>query len=216
MLRRIQLCRDRGMSIEDIAQYGPSQRLVREYLDLINDFQVPRYPTPPDRAKIDNPRRNRAPPRYQDQNGRSAAPRPLRDWPQSDKSVNGLCTHRPHSEQRHVSIHAQPREPGPYSVDESAARSWPSLSRKGWCTIPLRPKRQNVKDKGESTKTRKWPRWRRSLGRGGFLSSSIETPSSEPRSIDVNRYSKNKLRWYVDRRFLRLRPSRSVCCRTPE
>ena len=43
--RRIQLCRDRGMSIEDIARVtGHSQRLVREYLDLINDFQVPPLP----------------------------------------------------------------------------------------------------------------------------------------------------------------------------
>ena len=65
--------------------------------------------------------------------------------------------------------------------------------------------RSNRSRKHESTKTRKWPRWRRSLVRGGFLSSSIETPSSEPRSIDVNRYSKNKLRLYVDRRFLGLR-----------
>ena len=67
--------------------------------------------------------------------------------------------------------------------------------------------RSNRSRKHESTKTRQWPRWRRSLVRGGFLSSSIETPSSEPRSIDVNRYSKNKLRFYVDRRFLGLRPS---------
>ena len=65
--------------------------------------------------------------------------------------------------------------------------------------------RSNRSRKHESAKTRKWPRWRRSLVRGGFLSSSIETPSSEARSIDVNRYSKNKLRLYVDRRFLGLR-----------
>ena len=68
--------------------------------------------------------------------------------------------------------------------------------------------RSNRSRKHESTKTRKWPRWRRSLVRGGFLSSSIETPSSEARSIDVNRYSKNRLRLYVDRRFLGLRPFR--------
>ena len=59
--------------------------------------------------------------------------------------------------------------------------------------------------KAQKSKARKWPRWHRSLVRGGFLSSSIETPSSEARSIDVNRYSKNKLPLYVDRRFLGLR-----------
>ena len=76
--------------------------------------------------------------------------------------------------------------------------------------------RSNRSRKHESTKTRKWPRWRRSLVRGGFLSSSIETPSSEPRSIDVNRYSKNKLRLYVDRRFLGLRPLQSVSHGRPD
>ena len=81
--------------------------------------------------------------------------------------------------------------------------------------------RSNRSRKHESTKTRKWPRWRRSLVRGGFLSSSIETPSSEPRSIDVNRYSKNKLRLYVDRRFLGIAPPargpfpKSGVCRWP-
>ena len=35
--------------------------------------------------------------------------------------------------------------------------------------------RSNRSQKHESTKTRQWPRWRRSLVRGGFLSSSIET-----------------------------------------
>ena len=67
--------------------------------------------------------------------------------------------------------------------------------------------RSNRSRKHESTKTRKWPRWRRSLARGGFLSSSIETPRSDARSIDVNRSSKNKLRLYLDRRFLGLPPS---------
>ena len=67
--------------------------------------------------------------------------------------------------------------------------------------------RSNRSRKHESTKTRKWPRWRRSLARGGFLSSSIETPRSDARSIDVNRSSKNKLRLYLDRRFLGLRLS---------
>ena len=70
--------------------------------------------------------------------------------------------------------------------------------------------RSNRSRKHESTKTRKWPRWRRSLVRGGFLSSSIETPRSEARSIDVNRYSKNKLRLYLDRRFLGLHPVQVV------
>ena len=37
--------------------------------------------------------------------------------------------------------------------------------------------RSNRSRKHESTKARKWPRWRRSLARGGFLSSSIEIPS---------------------------------------
>ena len=46
--------------------------------------------------------------------------------------------------------------------------------------------RSNRSRKHESTKTRKRARWRRSLARGGFLSSSIETPRSDARSIDVN------------------------------
>ena len=75
--------------------------------------------------------------------------------------------------------------------------------------------RSNRSRKHESTKTRKWPRWRRSLVRGGFLSSSIETPRSDARSIDVNRSSKNKLRLYLDHRFLGLRPQGIVVLTTP-
>jgi Protein of unknown function (DUF1670) len=43
--RRVQLCRDSGISIEDIARAtGHSLRLVREYLDLMNQFHVPPLP----------------------------------------------------------------------------------------------------------------------------------------------------------------------------
>jgi hypothetical protein len=46
-LRRIQLCRDSGMSIEDIARAtGHSLRLVREYLDLIQQYDIPPLPSP--------------------------------------------------------------------------------------------------------------------------------------------------------------------------
>jgi hypothetical protein len=40
--RRIQLCRDRGLSLEETAQAtGHSPSLVREYLDLMSKFQIP-------------------------------------------------------------------------------------------------------------------------------------------------------------------------------
>lgn len=45
--RRVQLCRDSGMSIEDTAQAtGHSLRLIREYLDLIDQYHVPPLPNP--------------------------------------------------------------------------------------------------------------------------------------------------------------------------
>jgi len=55
--RRIQLCRDNGMSIEDIAQAtGHSRHLVREYLDLMKQFQVPPLPNASgSRGGSDNP-----------------------------------------------------------------------------------------------------------------------------------------------------------------
>jgi hypothetical protein len=41
-LRRVQLCRDNGMSPEDTAQAaGHSLHLVKEYLDLIEQFGLP-------------------------------------------------------------------------------------------------------------------------------------------------------------------------------
>lgn len=44
-LRRIQLCRDSGMSPDEIAQAtGHSLSLVKEYLDLITEFNLPRLP----------------------------------------------------------------------------------------------------------------------------------------------------------------------------
>jgi hypothetical protein len=46
-LRRVQLCKDSGMDLEDIAQAtGHSQSLVREYLDLIEQFQLPPIANP--------------------------------------------------------------------------------------------------------------------------------------------------------------------------
>jgi hypothetical protein len=46
-LRRIQLCRDSGMSPEDIAKAtGHSQFLVQEYLELIKEFKLPAIPKP--------------------------------------------------------------------------------------------------------------------------------------------------------------------------
>jgi hypothetical protein len=45
--RRIQLCRDNGMSVEDIAlATGHSQGLVQEYLDLLQEFGLPPLPNP--------------------------------------------------------------------------------------------------------------------------------------------------------------------------
>ena len=41
--RRIQLCRDKGLSPEEIAQAtGHSLKLVHEYLDLMTRFRIPR------------------------------------------------------------------------------------------------------------------------------------------------------------------------------
>jgi hypothetical protein len=41
-LRRVQLCKDSGMGLEDIAQAtGHSKLLVREYLSLIEEFKLP-------------------------------------------------------------------------------------------------------------------------------------------------------------------------------
>ncbi len=46
-LRRVQLCRDSDMAEEDIAQAtGHSRSLVREYLDLIEQFQLPPIANP--------------------------------------------------------------------------------------------------------------------------------------------------------------------------
>jgi Protein of unknown function (DUF1670) len=45
--RRIQLCRDKGLTQEEIAQAtGHSLGLVKEYLNLIHDFQIPPLPDP--------------------------------------------------------------------------------------------------------------------------------------------------------------------------
>jgi Protein of unknown function (DUF1670) len=45
--RRIQLCRDKGLSPELIAQAtGHSLALVQEYLDLIKEFRIPPLPDP--------------------------------------------------------------------------------------------------------------------------------------------------------------------------
>jgi hypothetical protein len=45
--RRIQMCRDKGLSQEEIAQAtGHSLGLVKEYLHLINEFRVPPLPDP--------------------------------------------------------------------------------------------------------------------------------------------------------------------------
>lgn len=47
-LRRIQLCSDNGMSLEDIAMAtGHSLSLVHEYLELINEFHLPPLAKPP-------------------------------------------------------------------------------------------------------------------------------------------------------------------------
>jgi Protein of unknown function (DUF1670) len=48
--RRIQLCRDSGMTKEDIARAtGHSLGLVQEYLDLVAEFGLPSLPNPPER-----------------------------------------------------------------------------------------------------------------------------------------------------------------------
>ena len=46
-LRRVQLCRDSGMPVDDIPQAtGHSKSLVREYLDLIEQFKLPPIANP--------------------------------------------------------------------------------------------------------------------------------------------------------------------------
>jgi hypothetical protein len=46
-LRRVQLCHDTGMSLEDISlATGHSKSLVREYLDLIEEFKLPPIANP--------------------------------------------------------------------------------------------------------------------------------------------------------------------------
>lgn len=46
-MRRVQLCRDSGMALDDIAQAtGHSRSLVREYLDLIEEFKLPPIANP--------------------------------------------------------------------------------------------------------------------------------------------------------------------------
>jgi Protein of unknown function (DUF1670) len=47
-LRRIQMCHDNGMSLEDIATAtGHSLSLVKEYLDLLQEFDLPPVTNPP-------------------------------------------------------------------------------------------------------------------------------------------------------------------------
>jgi Protein of unknown function (DUF1670) len=49
--RRIQLCRDKGLSPEEVAQAtGHSRALVQEYLDLIEEFRIPPLPDPARKA----------------------------------------------------------------------------------------------------------------------------------------------------------------------
>jgi hypothetical protein len=51
--RRIQLCRDNGMSKEDIAQAtGHSLSLVQEYLDLMAEFKLPPLPNTPGKDSV--------------------------------------------------------------------------------------------------------------------------------------------------------------------
>jgi len=55
-LRRIQLCRDSGMSKEDTARAtGHSLSLVQEYLDLIEQFHLPSVVTPPGKDGVQSP-----------------------------------------------------------------------------------------------------------------------------------------------------------------
>ena len=60
-LRRIKLCQESGMSVEEISQAtGHSKSLIQEYLDLIEELHLPKYfkdpnqhqghPTPPKRS----------------------------------------------------------------------------------------------------------------------------------------------------------------------
>jgi hypothetical protein len=47
-LRRVQLCRDSGMTKEDVARAtGHSLSLVQQYLDLMDEFKLPPLPGPP-------------------------------------------------------------------------------------------------------------------------------------------------------------------------
>jgi hypothetical protein len=51
--RRVQLCRDNGMSLEDIARAtGHSLPLVREYVKLMDMWQVPPLPNPPGKDDV--------------------------------------------------------------------------------------------------------------------------------------------------------------------
>jgi hypothetical protein len=52
-LRRVQLCRDSGMGLDDIAQAtGHSKQLVREYLNLIEVFRLPPIANPADAHSV--------------------------------------------------------------------------------------------------------------------------------------------------------------------
>jgi hypothetical protein len=52
-LRRVQLCHDSGMGPDDIAQAtGHSKLLVKEYLDLIDEFQLPPIANPADADSV--------------------------------------------------------------------------------------------------------------------------------------------------------------------
>ena len=54
--RRVQLCRDSGMSKEDTARAtGHSLSLVQEYLDLIEQFHLPSVVTPPGKDGVQSP-----------------------------------------------------------------------------------------------------------------------------------------------------------------
>ena len=52
-LRRVQLCRDSGMALDDIAQAtGHSKLLVQEYLDLLAQFKLPPIANPAEAASV--------------------------------------------------------------------------------------------------------------------------------------------------------------------
>jgi hypothetical protein len=52
-LRRVQLCKDSGMGLDDIAHAtGHSQSLVREYLDLIEQWKLPPIANPADADSV--------------------------------------------------------------------------------------------------------------------------------------------------------------------